>query len=231
MKIAVLSDIHANLQALEAVLADCEKQGADRFWLLGDYVDYGADPAKVVERISALRADCIIAGNHDAALYLPSVRSSATPHGKQSFLYTKQLVLENPGQFALLQEISARPTQYLAERKTLLVHGTPEDPYWGKFLPGEDAGPLFSAMEQLDARLMVMGHSHVGFLFSKDGRTILNPGSVGQPRDGCPHASYLIVENDSFLFRRVVYDVDRAAGAIQRAGLPEYLWKRLYSGK
>ena len=80
MRIGVLSDIHANIQALQAVLKDCQEQRVDKFWLLGDYVDYGGDPVETVSELSKLGAEYMIAGNHDACLYTSSVRSSETPH-------------------------------------------------------------------------------------------------------------------------------------------------------
>jgi len=229
-KIAVLSDIHANLQALTAVLHDCEKQGVDEFWLLGDYVDYGTQAKETVALLSSLGAKYTIAGNHDACFYDPAVKSSETPHGIKSFGYTKQMIDNDPDSFEWLKSVADTPFLHIAERKTLLVHGTPADPYWGKIQPGDDLGVLFHEMERLEADFMLMGHSHIGFSLTNQGKTIINPGSVGQPRDGCPDASYAILDGDSVVLCRVEYDIDAAANEIKKAGLPEYLWKRLYIG-
>lgn len=231
MKTAVLSDIHANAQALTAVLKDCEKQGVERVWMLGDYVDYGADPGQVMELIANTGAEHMIAGNHDGCQYLHKVRPSATEHGKLAYEYTKEIIEKNRVQFRLLEKISRVPEKYIKQKKILLIHGTPEDPYWGKFRPDENSQHLFQYMEKSNIELMLMGHSHIGFLIRQNGRMILNPGSVGQPRDGCPKASYAILDDDSVIFRRISYDIDGAADAIKRAGLPEYLWKRLYIGR
>ena len=230
MRIAVLSDIHGNLPALLAVLEDCRKQKVDRFWLLGDYVDYGVSAKEVVALLQKLDTEYVIAGNHDACLYLPSVRSSQTPHGKQSFVYTKALIEKEPEAFLWLQETVSRPVIYLSSQKIMLVHGTPSDPYWGKFLPEVNSDAVFQDMEKEDVRFLLAGHSHRSFLLSKEGRRIVNPGSVGQPRDGCSDASYAILEGESVTFRRVSYDIDRAAEEIRKAELPEYLWQRLYHG-
>ncbi|MCC8024807.1 MAG: metallophosphoesterase family protein [Clostridium sp.] len=230
MRTAVLSDVHGNLQALKAVLQDCERQKVDNFWLLGDYVDYGGNSIETVKELAALKAEYMIAGNHDACLYIPAVRSSSTPHGRLAYEYTRELVAGNRKSFEMLESIVHKPLLYLEHRRTLLVHGTPEDPYWGKFLPGENADSLYAVMEQLGADTMFMGHSHVSFMLTKGGRRIINPGSVGQPRNGCPGAAYAIAGGDGITFRQVEYDIDGAAEAIRRAGLPDYLWRRLYKG-
>jgi putative phosphoesterase len=230
MKIAVLSDIHANIQALTAVLHDCKTQQVDEYWLLGDYVDYGASVIETVSLLSSLNAKHIIAGNHDACLYNNEIKPSETPHGKESYEYTKRIVNSNPKSFAWLESITDIPMIHIPEKKTLLVHGTPTDPYWGRFYLDKNADFLFEEMEKTGVNFMFLGHSHINFRLTKNGKVIINPGSVGQPRNGFPQAQYAIIDNDAIEFRRVEYDVDAAVAAIQKAGLPEYLWKRLYKG-
>lgn len=231
MRIAVLSDIHANLQALQAVVRDCETQQIDEFWLLGDYVDYGADNTAVLSLLAALPVSYAVAGNHDACLFLPEVPASQTPHGYASYLHTKKIAESNPGLFQWLRGIAATPQIKLSEPGIMLVHGTPDNPYWGKFTPESSARTLFTAMEQDNIDVMFMGHSHIRFLLTQGGRMIINPGSVGQPRNGCPYAQYAIWEDGTVMFRQIPYAVDEAAAAIRAAGLPEYLWKRLYQGR
>lgn len=233
MRTAVLSDIHGNLQALSAVLEDCQRQGADRFWLLGDYVDYGASSQACVAVLEKLDAEYVIAGNHDACLYLPFVRRSRTPHGKQAYAYTKGLVEQRPEAFSWLENIVKTPMLCLPDKHLMLVHGTPSDPYWGRFLPEENLEEMLTEMEHAGVRFLFLGHSHKSFVIVRNGKMIVNPGSVGQPRDGFPTASYAIVEGTeelSVTLRRVPYDVDTAACGIRTARLPEYLWQRLYQG-
>jgi putative phosphoesterase len=230
MRIAVLADIHANIQALTAVLRDCETQRVDGFWLLGDYVDYGASAIETISLLSSLDAEYVIAGNHDACLFNSAVRSSATPHGKLSHEYTKRIVLDDLKTFEWLKSIADTPTIHIVDRNVFLVHGTPSNPYWGKFRTDEEVNALFDEMEQFGFRTMLMGHSHVSYMRTKAGRTIINPGSVGQPRNGYPEAAYAIMEDDTVMFRRAKYDIDAAANEIRSAGLPEYLWRRLYDG-
>lgn len=226
----MLSDIHANLQALLAVLKDCEKQRVDEFWLLGDYVDYGASVLETVSLLSSLNAKYVLSGNHDACLFNPKIRISSTPHGIAAHEYTKQIINANPLVKEWMKSAPGRPMLKVAGMKTLLVHGTPSDPYWGTFTPEGDIEALFTQMKSLDVDMMMVGHSHLSFMLKRSGRTIINPGSVGQPRDGCPDAAYVILDSGAVTFRRVPYDVETAANEIKKAGLPEYLWQRLYKG-
>jgi len=231
MKTAILSDIHANLQALTAVLNDCKAQQIDEYWLLGDYVDYGATATETVSLLSSLGAKYMVAGNHDACFFNSAVKPSETPHGKASYEYTKKIISDNHHSFEWLKSIAGTPLIHLRERKILLVHGTPSDPYWGKFSPKEDADTMFDEMDKIGVNTMFTGHSHVSFMLTKAGKRIINPGSVGQPRNGNPQAQYAIIDNDSVIFRSVEYDTDAAVNEIKQAGLPRYLWERLYEGK
>jgi len=230
MKIAVLSDIHSNTQALKAVLGDCQKQHIDEYWLLGDHVDYCAGTVETVKILSDLKAKYIISGNHDACLFDENVRSSDTPHGIKSFEYTKKIVSKHKVVSDWLKTFAHIPMLHISDKKTLLVHGTPFDPYWGKFTPGDDIGAMFSEMERLDVQIMLTGHSHKSYLLTQNGRKIINPGSVGQPRNGDSGAQYVILEDDSVTFKSVPYDIESTAAEIKNADLPEYLWQRLYIG-
>ena len=232
MAVAVLSDIHANIQALEAVLEDCKTQLVDTFWLLGDYVDYGAAAIPVVKVLEALNTQYVISGNHDACLYLPDVRPSATPHGELSFIYTKQCVESNPDDFLWLESIVKAPMMMIPGTGIALVHGTLDDPYWGKFAFDDDeqADIIFKDMEKQGIDMLFLGHSHVSFKLTKASRVIINPGSVGQPRNGIPDAQYAIFKDGNIEFRRVSYDIEEAAADIRAAHLPDYLWERLFLG-
>jgi len=232
MRVAVLSDIHANIQALEAVLRDCEDQLIDTFWLLGDYVDYGAAAQPVVKILEALNAQYVISGNHDACLYLSDVKPSATPHGKLSYIYTKQRVESNPDAFLWLKNIAKTPMLTIPGTGIVLVHGTLDDPYWGKFSFDNEkqADNIFKDMEMLGIDMLFLGHSHVSFKLTKANRVIINPGSVGQPRNGISDAQYVVFEDGNIKFRRVPYDIEGAAADIRAAHLPDYLWERLFLG-
>jgi diadenosine tetraphosphatase ApaH/serine/threonine PP2A family protein phosphatase len=240
VKIGILSDIHSNADALEAVLEHAGTQGIDRWWCLGDVVGYGAEPDRVVNRVQELAA-VTVAGNHDwAACGLVSTRHF-NRHAAQAADWTAKTAKSET-----LAWLRALP---LVERQegALLVHATPSAPEeWNYCMMIEDA--LFE-LEHFEEPLCVIGHSHYAGAFEKDGedvrytrapeirlrqgrRYLVNVGSVGQPRDGDPRAAYAIYEPGQGLLshQRVTYDVEAAQAKILGAGLPPFLASRLAAG-
>ncbi|HEY2327922.1 MAG TPA: metallophosphoesterase family protein [Gaiellaceae bacterium] len=241
MRIAVLSDIHANLHALEAVLADVDSVGPDEIWCLGDTVGYGAAPNECCERIRD-RADVMLCGNHDLAVIGTLDLAEFSGEAAVAARWT-QTVLEEQHRswLATLEPQLALPT---AE----LFHASPRDPVWDYVL-SEEVGR--ESLELTTAPLVLVGHSHVALALSLDGddiegglapdgaeleldsgRWLANPGSVGQPRDGDPHAAWLLVDFGAKRagFRRIAYDVEGAQAQIRAAGLPDALAGRLAYG-
>jgi len=235
----ILSDVHSNREALEAVTQDAHGL-YDRILCLGDIVGYGADPNFTAEWV---RVHSVIAirGNHDklcVGLDAPEVYNTAA---RASALWTRQAL--NPVNAAYLSNLPRGP---LRVADFDLVHGSPldEDEYV------VHAGDAAMVREYLDASVTFFGHTHVqgGFLFTRRGikritpdsvleleadyRYLLNPGSVGQPRDANPKAAYAIYtpEKRTMEFRRVKYDIAKAAQKILDAGLPNVLASRLYEG-
>jgi diadenosine tetraphosphatase ApaH/serine/threonine PP2A family protein phosphatase len=240
MKVAVLSDIHANLEALEAVLADAREQGAEAWWCLGDIVGYGADPDAVVEGVRALGGKTV-AGNHDwAACGLVSTRQFNRQAAAAAQWTAETMRPEN------LEWLKRLP---LVERVdgSLLVHATPSEPAaWHYCMIVEDA---LDEMETYREALCLIGHSHVPGAFERhddevrytraeemvlrEGRQYLvNVGSVGQPRDGDKRAAYLLFDTEEHRLRhvRVAYDIAGAQRKILAAGLPPWLATRLGEG-
>jgi diadenosine tetraphosphatase ApaH/serine/threonine PP2A family protein phosphatase len=240
VKIGILSDIHSNGDALEAVLEHAQGEGIDAWWCLGDVVGYGAEPDRVVDRVRALPA-VAVAGNHDwAACGLVSTRMFNRNAAQAADWTAKN---SSPATLAWLKSLP------LVERKNdaLLVHATPSAPEeWNYCMMIEDA--LFE-LEHFEEPLCVIGHSHYAGAFEKDGddirytrapelrlrpgrRYLVNVGSVGQPRDGDPRAAYAVFEPEAGLLRhvRVAYDVESAQGKILAAGLPPFLAARLAAG-
>jgi diadenosine tetraphosphatase ApaH/serine/threonine PP2A family protein phosphatase len=240
MRCAILSDIHGNLEALQAVLDDVAGQDIDICLCLGDLVGYGADPNLCAQRIREVSHQ-VVAGNHDHAAVGKTDVSVFNPHARRAIAWTaKNLLPEN------VQYLSGLP--YTARLDDLLlVHATPSDPAaWNYLLSRQAAKAEFDIFSD---RICAIGHSHQPLVFSQtDGlsnwarqplrcasgeRYIVNVGSVGQPRDGDPRASYVIFDHqaDTLQLRRVAYDIQGAQRKILQAGLPPILAVRLANGQ
>lgn len=245
MRYLVLSDIHANLEALESVLATAAAAW-ERLLVLGDLVGYGADPNAVIARIQSLDPAAVIRGNHDKAACGIDDASSFNPVARHAATWTYETL--TPDHRAYLQNLPAGPV--LVEAGLEICHGSPtdEDEY---IFDGEDA---WRALEATRASLCFFGHTHIAVAFLRSGtrfeaivpegdesaiqvqngrRLLANPGSVGQPRDGDPRAGYLLYDSDRgvITLRRVGYPVARAQEKIIAAGLPRALANRLAAGR
>ena len=244
MRIAVLSDIHANLPALEAVTADLPP--VDEIWVLGDTVGYGPQPNEVVAVLQALGARSVL-GNHDGAAIGIVDPASFNPDARRAIEWTAGIIDDNARAY-----IASLPEVRVAGDLTA-VHGSPRDPVW-EYITGP--GIAASNFDAYETRLCLFGHTHLPVVFrSVDGgveampglpgttsplggeRALLNPGSVGQPRDGLRDAAYAVLSldgtpsEDSFEFRRVRYDIDRTQRLMREAGLPGRLAERLDYGR
>jgi predicted phosphodiesterase len=244
MPFLILSDIHANLEALQAVLDDAGGR-YERILCLGDLVGYGADPNAIVEWTRENVA-VAIRGNHDRASAAEDPSGFDTietfnPAAQTSTHWTRRALL--PENRAYLEALPRGPLFY---KGVDLVHGSAadEDEY---VVTASDAAPL---LDSLGAPLTFFGHTHKQGGFRLSPRTtrpvppertlelepdyfyLINPGSVGQPRDGDPRAAYAVYspEERTVEFCRVAYDVDRAAAKIRAAGLPDFLAARLHEG-
>ena len=243
MRIALLSDVHGNLPAFRAVVADARQAGADELWCLGDLVGYGAQPDQCVE-LAREECDLCLAGNHDLVvlgkLDIREFSSSAATAAE----WTRENMAEESAAFLAGLEPKDE------ERELGLYHASPRDPVWEYVLSAWQAEECF---EEMEPRVGAVGHSHVALFFRdgpdaeangaqapggtemdlSEGRWLLNPGGVGQPRDGDPRAAWLLLDTESWAvsWRRVEYPVDEAARAIEEAGLPTMLAQGLYIGQ
>ncbi len=225
MRILIIADVHANLPALDAVLA---RERADHILFAGDAVGYGPHPNEVVEVLRSLKAVSVM-GNHDYAV-LTGRTEWFNPLAAWAIEWTQRtLKKENREWLAGLRTTE----RIVAEGKILqIVHGSPRDPLFEYVFPDTDPRTLRSFLKQTGADILVLGHTHVPFIFEWRGRYVVNPGSVGQPRDGDPRASYVVIDTETWRIRlrRVKYDVERTVKDMQREGFPEPLWRRLYEG-
>lgn len=223
MRLAVFSDIHANLQALDAVLADIRAQRPDAIYCLGDLVGYGANPNEAIDRIRQAAFPTIM-GNYDDGVGFDrdecgcAYREDAErARGQRSLEWTKART--TAGHKAFLRTLEPEIRIQEERRRVLLVHGSPRRMNEYLF---EDR-PL-SSFERLaassNADLIVFGHTHRAYVKDVNGVRFLNVGSVGKPKDGDWRACYALVEDGDVTFRRVEYDVAAAAAAIRATGLP-----------
>jgi diadenosine tetraphosphatase ApaH/serine/threonine PP2A family protein phosphatase len=241
MRVAVLSDIHGNLHALRAVLDAVAAEEVDALWCLGDLVGYGPRPNECCAEVERAAQLCLV-GNHDLGVLgrIPlaefSDDAAAAARWSQSVLSAEARVfLERLQSLAAAEDVE-------------LFHASPRDPVWEYVLSDEVA---LAAFRLTSAPVVLVGHSHVALAFVlengavdgavvpggaeidlADGRFILNPGSVGQPRDGDPRAAYLVLDLDArrALHRRVAYPIERTQEEIRERGLPEALADRLAHG-
>ena len=241
MRIAVLSDVHSNLHALQAVLADVDAGRFDEIWCLGDVVGYGPRPNECAALVRE-RATLCLAGNHDLVV-LGKIPMVAFADDAGIAAQWTQGVLDDDAR-AFLETLEPLATRPGAE----LFHGSPRDPVWDYVLSEDAARHTFAATSE---PLVLVGHSHVALELSSDGlglhggkaeagmrldlggpRRLLNPGSVGQPRDGDPRAAWLEVDKETgwATFRRTAYPVELTQGEMREQGLPEILAGRLEHG-
>ncbi|HET6513695.1 MAG TPA: metallophosphoesterase family protein [Thermodesulfovibrionales bacterium] len=240
MVCAVVSDVHANLEALEAVLEDIGKRSIDDIYFLGDAVGYGPDPNECVE---ILKKHCkiLLAGNHDRAAIGMTDIEYFNEYAKKAILWTREALTERTR-----KTLEALPEKKdMKKENILLVHSTPKEPeMWHYLLTLWDAEINF---HYFDRRICMLGHSHQPFIIErlssgemvtyrndaaigKAERYIINAGSVGQPRDRDPRACYALINDDRVSFVRVRYDIEKTQGKMHGAGLPLPLIERLAQG-
>jgi predicted phosphodiesterase len=243
MRVAVVSDIHGNRQAFEAVLDAVETEGADELWCLGDLVGYGADPDVCVALAHRYATVCL-GGNHDLAVRGDIPLDAFSRGAELAARWT-------------IEHLSPESMEYLRglapqklDEAVGLYHASPRDPVWEYVLSSLQAELCFDVLQH---RIACIGHSHVALSYTRgvgtpatgekreagseldvrEGEWLLNPGSVGQPRDGDPRAAWLLLDTDAWTasYHRTEYDVAAAAAAIRAARLPDSLAERLPHGQ
>ena len=250
MKVAFLSDIHANIQALDACLAHARAQGTQQFAILGDLVGYGADPVAVVRQVQMLASEgaWLVKGNHDAMAVSPPAQVNSV--GDSTAAWTHQQL--NTEQLDFLDKLPLT----IQQNNILLVHASANEPeLWRYVVDERSAGAsLDAAARWEDVRYVFGGHVHEQTLYYRGAGTklmrflptpgvavpmpkhrywVATIGSVGQPRDGNSQAMYAMFDTEKcrLTFHRVSYDHDAAAAAIRQAGLPSYMADRLEAGR
>ncbi|NLB56655.1 MAG: metallophosphoesterase family protein [Lentisphaerae bacterium] len=237
---AILSDIHANLEGLTAVLEDAHNNGATNFVCLGDIVGYNANPVECVEIVRSLNC-ATVCGNHDHYCLLDEELKGFHPIAADAIGWTRRLLSDDDKAYLASLNFVERVENFT------IVHSTLDTPQmWGYVFENLEAEASFNYQV---TELCFFGHTHVPMAFEKSGdvnggpftalklklgkKYFVNPGSIGQPRDGDPRASYALfsLETKEVELRRVHYDFQTAQSKIRKAGLPEHLANRLALGR
>jgi predicted phosphodiesterase len=243
MRVAVITDVHANYRALEAVLEEIDAESVDAVWCLGDTVGYGPRPNECCDAVNS-RSSYSLVGNHDLVVLGELSISDFNEDAAEAALWTSQVLTQESRAFL-------EPLQPSGEVAGVdLFHASARDPVWEYVLTAEAARGTF---ELSDAPVILVGHSHVALALALsdngdritggvalagsevelEGRWLLNPGSVGQPRDGDPRAAWLLLDLDRRFaaFRRVPYAIEQTQAEMRERGLPEPLAARLERGE
>ncbi len=243
MRVAIVSDIHGNRQAFETVLEEIDASECAEVWCLGDLVGYGAEPDECVE-LARLHVALCLAGNHDLAVIGTIDVSDFSQAARRAAEWTRDSIAPATHQYLSALEPSNE------DQEIGLYHASPRDPIWEYVLSPLQAELCFEVQAR---RVSLIGHSHVALSFWRadgematgetrgDGELLdvsaglwlLNPGSVGQPRDGDARAAWLEFDFEQWtaVYHRVEYDIDGAVAAIRRARLPDSLAERLRLGQ
>lgn len=213
MRVLIIADVHGNLEALQAVLADPH----DALICIGDMVGYGPEPAACVRRILN-EAQLVLRGNHDHAL-----ASGAAPGSPPSLEWLAEATLRlgvsqlSATERVALGELPLSASRIIDGTSYHLVHATPSDPLY-RYLEPTSSG-WAREVREIAPQVLLVGHSHLQFRHHVAGRTILSPGSVGQPRHGDARAAYMVIEDGNFSFCQVAYRVERTVAALERSGI------------
>jgi len=240
MRVAVISDVHANFHALEAVLEQIDAEPVDAIWCLGDVVGYGPLPNECCEVVRQ-RCDLCLVGNHDLVALGRINVSDFNDEAAAAATWTAGELTERSRAF--LQALQPSGTADRVE----LFHASARDPVWEYILTEEAA---HATLDLTTAPVVLVGHSHVALAITAngsvagglapagtdvqlDGRWLLNPGSVGQPRDGDPRAAWLLLDLDRMFaaFQRVPYSIEQTQNEMRERGLPRMLAARLARGE
>jgi putative phosphoesterase len=213
MKIAIISDLHANLAALEAF----PERNCDQLWCLGDLVDYGPRPHQVIEWVSR-HATAAVRGNHDHAVGFDVDPQCSPPYkhlASATMHYTREVCTKDD--FEFLRNLPTQKELEVGTKKFYLVHAAPTNPLFG--YRSEDSKLWTNEVQWINADVLVVGHTHTPFIRQVGGCTIVNPGSLGQPKTGRPLACYAIWEDGKISLKEYKYPLQKAIRQIWRMPL------------
>lgn len=219
MKIAIISDIHGNLDALQVFFeSQALPENFDELWVLGDQVNFGPQPREVVELLRD-RADIAIQGNHDHAVgfdddsrWTPKFRAMAEATRRHTCAELSEEQKRYLRELPLTMQVERDGTRFQ------LVHATPSDPHYGYLL--HDAEGWAAELEGMEADILLVGHTHMPFIRKVGSKTVINPGSIGQPRGGPPRSSYAIWQDGTLKLRSFDYPIEATVAKLEALGHP-----------
>jgi protein phosphatase len=214
MKIAIISDIHANFPALRSL-----EENWDELWVIGDLVNYGPNPNEVVDWVRA-HAHCVVRGNHDHAIGFSVDPRCSAPYremASETGAFTTHVL--SPELKRYLERLPLTAERRLGAHNFFLCHATPFDPLFGYV--DKDAPEWASEVVSTGARIVVTGHTHIPFIRNIFNHTLINPGSIGQPKTGTPDACYAIWEDSVLTLHRYSYPVEETESLIQKMPLSD----------
>lgn len=245
MKVAIISDVHANYEALTEALNEIDNIDVDSFWILGDLVGYGPLPDECVDKLKKVAASAV-AGNHDLGAIQELDIENFNVDGREAIVWQRRRIGQGN-----LNYLRSLPVRERPDGDILLVHGSPRQPSWEYVLTSWIADENFELFKE---RICFFGHTHLPVAYRKDGnedctaviveegseisleeggvRWMINPGSIGQPRDGDPRAAFALydTEKNAVRFIRVEYDIEVTQEIMRKFGLPPFLRERLSRG-
>jgi len=229
LRVAFISDVHSNLEALEAVL---DEVGKLKVFCAGDIVGYGASPNEVVRLLQDVGATCVV-GNHDVASLDGDV-GEFNPRAAMAAIWTSQHLSDEGKSF--LRSLPREARADVGGKSLYMAHGSPDDTMWEYVRPSTHADLFDYYLKKVQADLIALGHTHLAFQWRSDGGgLVFNPGSVGQPRNGDTRASFAILSVEGgeveVEARQVEYDIEKAARKVLASGLPPSLATQLLSGR
>jgi putative phosphoesterase len=229
LKLVIISDIHSNLDAFQAITSKLPRR--DGLLCLGDIVGYGPQPNEVIQHLQGLNPDVVLIGNHDYAVVTGDV-AGFTHHAADAVMWTRSHI--NRGNLNYLKGLLPSAKLQIEGTQMACFHGSPMDPLSEYIFPGISNLRARELIREGGASVVLLGHTHMPMVYSFEEQMLANPGSVGQPRDGDPRASFGILDTSdnhfSFDIIRIRYDVEPVARKITEAGLPSFLAERLFSG-
>lgn len=240
--VGIISDIHANLASLKKALKICDEYSIDKILCAGDIIGYYTEPVEVLDLIRQ-RTDDIVIGNHDAIAVTDNFKSEIryfNDIARQSLVWTRDLLKNHKEEWNFIKNLPYTKNIDIDGLKFFMVHSTPHNPedwdYFYYFGVYDQDQELTSWLDTYDADVMIMGHTHVPFIFQTDEenkRTVLNPGSTGQPRDGDKRGSLMFFDTQERQVQHVryEYDIKSVCREVAKHKLHHYLCKRLSRGR